>query len=96
MLLTARFERGHPLHSQLCSQCSVCCFPESSGSDLQLARELQEEEQLRLKMEESKREAEDFRKLQVIAYHDQSLHLAWTTTPPSSIQLWKKLRPLYI
>uniref|UniRef100_A0A3B3R296 Zinc finger-containing ubiquitin peptidase 1 n=1 Tax=Paramormyrops kingsleyae TaxID=1676925 RepID=A0A3B3R296_9TELE len=37
---------------------------ESSGSDLQLARELQEEEQLRLKMEESKREAEDFRKLQ--------------------------------
>ncbi|XP_048881084.1 zinc finger-containing ubiquitin peptidase 1 [Brienomyrus brachyistius] len=37
---------------------------ESSSSDLQLARELQEEEQLRLKVEESKREAEDFRKLQ--------------------------------
>lgn len=44
----------------------------SPGSDLRLARRLQEEEKQRRKEQEAKREAEEFKKLQVLIKHNHN------------------------
>ena len=49
----------------VCTHGLVCVFLERSSSDLTLARQLQEEEEEKRKQQEAKREAEEFKKLQV-------------------------------
>lgn len=48
------------------------CVAVSPGSDLRLARRLQEEEKQRRKEQEAKQEAEEFKKLQVLIKHNRN------------------------